>query len=55
MLRTSMRNVVRTTVLIVVVLVAGGIGSVAAREPLPNFQKLAASSLDGVVVLGQGK
>ncbi len=34
MLRTSMRNFVRTTVLIVVVLVAGGIGSVAASEPL---------------------
>jgi molybdate transport system substrate-binding protein len=34
MLRTSMRNFVRMTVLIVVVLVAGGIGSAAASEPL---------------------
>jgi molybdate transport system substrate-binding protein len=34
MLRTSMRNFVRTTVLIVVVLVAGGIGLAAASEPL---------------------
>jgi molybdate transport system substrate-binding protein len=34
MLRTSMRNFVRTTVLIVVVLVAGGIGSAAANESL---------------------
>jgi molybdate transport system substrate-binding protein len=34
MLRTSMRNFVRTTVLIVAVLLAGGIGSAAASEPL---------------------
>jgi len=34
MLRTSMRNFVRTTVLIVVVLVAGGICSAVASEPL---------------------
>ena len=34
MLRTSMRNVVKTTVLVVVVLVAGGIGLAAASEPL---------------------
>ena len=34
MLRTSMRNVVRMTVLIVAVLLAGGIGSAAASEPL---------------------
>jgi len=34
MLRTSMRNFVRMTVLIVVVLAAGGIGSAAASEPL---------------------
>ena len=34
MLRTSMRDFVRMTMLIVVVLVAGGIGSAAASEPL---------------------
>ena len=34
-----MWNVVRKTVLIVVVLLAGGIGSAAASEPLPNLQK----------------
>ena len=34
MLRTSMRNVVRMTVLIVAVLLAGGIDSAAASEPL---------------------
>jgi len=49
MLRTSMRNFVRMTVLIVAVLLAGGVGSAAASEPLPNLQKLAASSVDGVV------
>ena len=36
MLRTSMRNFVRTTVPIVAVLVAGGIGSAAVSELLPN-------------------
>lgn len=34
MLKTSIRNLVRTSVLIVVVLVAGGIGSAASSEPL---------------------
>jgi molybdate transport system substrate-binding protein len=34
MLRTSMQNFVRMTVLIVAVLIAGGIGSAAASEPL---------------------
>jgi hypothetical protein len=49
MLSTSMVICVRMTVLIVVVLVAGGIGSAATSEPLPNLQKLDASSRDRVV------
>ena len=36
MLRTSMLNFMRMTVLFVVVLVAGGIGSAAVSELLPN-------------------
>lgn len=41
MLRTSMRmrDFLRMTVLIVAVLLAGGIGSAAASELLPNLQK----------------
>ena len=46
MLRTSMRDFVRMTVLIVAVLVAGGIGSAAASELLSNLQKPGASSRD---------
>jgi hypothetical protein len=34
-----MLNFMRMTVLFVVVLVAGGIGSAATSEPLPNLQK----------------
>ena len=43
MLRTSMQNFVRITVL------SGSIGSAVASEPLPNLQNLAASSVDWVV------
>ena len=43
MLRISMENFVRITVLI------GRINSVAANQPLPNLQKLAASSVDWVL------
>jgi hypothetical protein len=43
MLRISMENFVRLTVLI------GGSSSVAANPPLPNLQKLAASSVDWVL------
>ncbi|HEY6289215.1 MAG TPA: hypothetical protein VIW48_07200 [Nitrospiraceae bacterium] len=39
MLRTSMRNFVRMTVPIVVVLIGREIGSAAASEPLPNLRK----------------
>jgi hypothetical protein len=51
-----MRNVVRMTVLTVVVLLAGGIGSAAASEPLPNIQKpLALPQGIGFWTLGQEK
>jgi hypothetical protein len=53
MFRTSMWNVVRMTVLIVVVLVAGGIGLAAASELLPNFQKTLAPP-HGIRFLTQG-
>jgi hypothetical protein len=44
------------TVLIFVVLVAGGIGSAAASEPLPNFQKhLTPSQGIRFFMPGQGK
>lgn len=43
MLRISMQNSVRLTVLI------GSTSSVAASQPLPNLQKLAASSVDWVL------
>ena len=43
MLRISMQNFVRITVLI------GSSSSVAASQPLPNLQNLAASSVDWVV------
>ena len=49
MLKTSMRNFIRMTVLIVAVLLAGGIGSAAASERLPNLHKPDASSTDRVV------
>jgi len=39
MFRTSMRNLVRMTVPIVVVLIGREISSAAASEPLPNLQK----------------
>lgn len=44
-----MQNFVGITVLI------GGIDSAVTSELLPNLQNLAAPSLDGVVVLVQGK
>lgn len=56
MLGTSMRNFVRMTVLVVVVLVAGRVSSATASEPLPNLQKpLAPPQGIGFLMPGQGK
>ena len=41
-----MQNFVRVTVVIVDVLVGEEISSVFASEPVPNLQKIAASSVD---------
>ena len=52
MLRTSMRNFVRMTVPIVVVLIGREIGSAAASEPLSNLQEPA--HLRGIELLAAG-